>query len=184
MTTNHPHLEADEDAPDPPGEATHARGALGRPLLVLAAVVLVAANLRVAVTSLGAVLDQARTDLAMSTFATSTAATLPVVCFGGVALATPWLIRRAGAKTGLGLALGLLLLGQLIRVAGGEATLLAGTFVACAGIAVGNVLIPVIVKIEFPARVGEVTGAYSAAMSAGAAIGAAATVPVGAAAGG
>ncbi|MFI0482299.1 MFS transporter [Actinomadura sp. 9N215] len=190
MTTNHPNLEADGDLPDrsgadgPATRTTHARGALGRPLLGLVAVVLVAANLRVAVTSLGAVLDQARTDLAMSTFATSTAATLPVVCFGGVALATPWLIRRVGAKPGLALALGLLLAGQLFRVAGGETALLAGTFVACAGIAAGNVLIPVIVKIEFPARVGEVTGAYSAAMSAGAAIGAAATVPAGDAVGG
>ncbi|WUH98386.1 MFS transporter [Spirillospora sp. NBC_00431] len=159
--------------------AGRVRGVFGRSWVMLVAVVLVALNLRVAVTSLGAVLDQARGELGMSTFATSTAATLPVVCFGGVALATPWLIRRVGAKTGLGLALGLLLAGLLLRVAGGEAALLAGTFVACAGIAVGNVLVPVIVKIEFPSRVGEVTGAYSAAMSAGAAIGAAATVPVG-----
>ncbi|TDD38163.1 MFS transporter [Actinomadura sp. KC06] len=163
--------------------AAPARGALRRPLVVLVAVVLVAVNLRVAVTSLGAVLDQARADLAMSTLATSTAATLPVACFGGIALVTPLLIRRVGAQAGLALALGLLLAGQLVRV-GGEAALLAGTFVACAGIAVGNVLIPVIVKIEFPARAGEVTGAYSAAMSAGAAIGAAATVPIGDAAGG
>ncbi|TDD81667.1 MFS transporter [Actinomadura rubrisoli] len=190
MTTNRPRLDSDGDSsarpgPDgrPPAPARK-RGAMRRPLAVLVAVVLVAANLRVAVTSLGAVLDQARTDLAMSTFAAATAATLPVVCFGGVALTTPWLIRRVGAKTGLGLALGLLLAGLLIRVGGGEAALLAGTFVACAGIAAGNVLVPVIVKIEFPGRVGEVTGAYSAAMSAGAATGAAATVPVGDALGG
>ncbi|RFS84563.1 MFS transporter [Actinomadura spongiicola] len=193
MTTNHPHLEADggpSDPYDPSGTDGHAtgaarpRGALGRPLMVLVAVVLVAVNLRVAVTSLGAVLDQARADLAMSTLAASTAATLPVVCFGAVALATPGLVRRVGANAGLGLALALLLAGLLVRVAGGEAALLAGTFVACAGIAVGNVLIPAIVKIEFPGRVGEVTGAYSAAMSAGAAIGAAATVPLGATLGG
>ncbi|TDB88458.1 MFS transporter [Actinomadura sp. KC216] len=185
MTTNPPHPEAKGRPSDPSGMDGHAATApRARAALVLVAVVLVAVNLRVAVTSLGAVLDQARSDLAMSTLATSTAATLPVVCFGGVALATPRLIRRMGAKTGLGLALGLLLAGQLVRVGAGEATLLAGTFVACAGIAVGNVLIPVIVKIEFPARVGEVTGAYSAAMSGGAAIGAAATVPIGDAAGG
>ncbi|WP_067469853.1 MFS transporter [Actinomadura macra] len=179
---NRSHLEEDggsSDTDDQAARASHAHGALRRPLAVLVAVVLVAANLRVAVTSLGAVLDQARADLAMSTFAAATAATLPVVCFGGVALGMPWLIRRVGAMVGLALALGLLLIGLLIRVGGGEITLLAGTFVACAGIAAGNVLIPVIVKIEFPGRIGEVTGAYSAAMSAGAAIGAAATVPVG-----
>ncbi|WP_242905684.1 MFS transporter [Actinomadura terrae] len=184
MTTNRPPLEAAGDPSGDPsgaeaaGEA-RARGTPPRPALVLVAVVLVAVNLRVAVTSLGAVLDRARDDLAMSTLAASTAATLPVVCFGGVALVTPRLIRRVGATAGLGLALGLLLAGLLVRVAGGEAVLLAGTFVACAGIAAGNVLLPVIVKIEFPGRIGEVTGAYSAAMSAGAAIGAAATVPLG-----
>ncbi|MUN38868.1 MFS transporter [Actinomadura litoris] len=180
MTTNRPPLEAagDPSGAEAAGEA-RARGAPGRPALVLVAVVLVAVNLRVAVTSLGAVLDEARGDLGMSTLAASTAATLPVVCFGGIALVTPRLIRRVGATAGLGLALGLLLVGLLVRVAGGEATLLTGTFVACAGIAAGNVLLPVIVKIEFPGRIGEVTGAYSAAMSGGAAIGAAATVPLG-----
>ncbi|MBB4699601.1 CynX/NimT family MFS transporter [Sphaerisporangium siamense] len=169
------HEDARAPATSPPGHARGRRRALG----MLAGVVLVALNLRVAVTSLGAVLDQARADLAMSAVAASTAAALPVVCFGGVALAVPWLIRRVGAMAGLGVTVGLLLAGLLIRVAGGEITLLTGTFVACAGIAGANVLIPVIVKMEFPARVGEVTGAYSAAMSAGAAIGAAATVPAG-----
>ncbi|QXJ19688.1 MFS transporter [Actinomadura graeca] len=188
MTTNRSPLEADGGSSDRPGpddtatRAGHPRGR--RRTAVLVAVVLVAMNLRVAVTSMGAVLDQARADLGMSTLTAATAATLPVVCFGGVALAMPWLIRRAGANAGLGLALVLLLVGLLVRVTGGEVTLLAGTFVACAGIAAGNVLIPVIVKIEFPARIGEVTGAYSAAMSAGAAIGAAATVPAGEVAGG
>ncbi|MFI0425180.1 MFS transporter [Spongiactinospora sp. 9N601] len=146
---------------------------------MLAGVVLIALNLRIAVTSLAAVLDQVRSDLALSTVAAATTATLPVVCFGVVAFATPWLIRPLGAKAGLGAALAVLLAGLLLRVTGGEFALLAGTFVACAGIAAGNVLVPVIVKVEFPARIGEVTGAYSAALSAGAAIGAAATVPAG-----
>ncbi|CCH31660.1 MFS transporter [Actinosynnema sp. NPDC047251] len=153
-------------------------------LAVLVGVVLIAANLRVAVTSLGAVLDQARADLGMSSVVASTVATLPVLCFGVVAVATPRVVRRLGAAAGLGLGVGVLLVGLVVRVAGGEGALLVGTVLACAGIATANVLVPVVVKEEFPHRVGEVTGAYSAVMSVGAAVGAAATVPVGAIAGG
>ncbi|TCO55798.1 MFS transporter [Actinocrispum wychmicini] len=149
-----------------------------RRLAVLAGVVLIAANLRVAVTSLGAVLDQARADLGLSAVTASIAATLPVVCFGLVAVGTPGLVRRVGAAAGLALSLGLLAMGLLVRVAGGEGTLLGGTFLACAGIATANVLVPVIVKTEFPDRIGEVTGTYSAVLSLGAAMGAAATVPI------
>ncbi|MBB5959833.1 CP family cyanate transporter-like MFS transporter [Saccharothrix tamanrassetensis] len=155
-----------------------------RGLAVLAGVVLIAANLRVAVTSLGAVLDQVRDDLGMSTVTVSTAATLPVLCFGVVAAATPWVVRRVGAPAGLGIAIAALLVGLLVRVSGGEGTLLVGTFLACAGIATANVLVPVVVKAEFPHRVGEVTGAYSAVLSLGAAVGAVATVPVGTITGG
>ncbi|WP_433260715.1 CynX/NimT family MFS transporter [Actinosynnema sp. CS-041913] len=155
-----------------------------RVVAVLAGILLIAANLRVAVTSLGAVLDQVRGDLGMSTVAASTAATLPVVCFGVVAAATPRLVRWVGAPAGLAIAVGALLVGLLVRVSGGEATLLAGTLLACAGIATANVLVPVVVKAEFPRRVGEVTGAYSAVLSLGAALGAVATVPVGTVTGG
>ncbi len=155
-----------------------------RRLAVLAGVILIGANLRVAVTSLGAVLDQARADLGMSTVVTSTVAALPVVCFGVVGVGASWVVRRIGAAAGLGIAVGALLVGLLVRVVGGEGTLLAGTFLACAGIATANVLVPVVVKAEFPDRVGEVTGSYSAVLSLGAAVGAAATVPIGTVAGG
>jgi CP family cyanate transporter-like MFS transporter len=55
---------------------------------------------------------------------------------------------------------------------------LGGTFVACAGIAVCNVLIPVVVKDSFPGKVGLITGIYTAALAAGAGLGAALTPPL------
>nr|WP_277602071.1 MFS transporter [Nocardioides sp. KC13] len=108
---------------------------------------------------------------------------LPVLCFAVVGATGMTLARRLGVHRGLGVALGLLVAGLLVRVIGDPWLLLAGTFVACAGIALANVLLPAVVKEGFPDRVGAVTGAYSAIMSLGAAIAAGVTVPIAHAAG-
>jgi CP family cyanate transporter-like MFS transporter len=73
------------------------------------------------------------------------------------------------------LALVVLTAGLVLRVLDGPWVLLAGTFVAASGIAIGNVLIPVVVKQAFPERVGAVTAVYTAALMAGGGTGAAAT---------
>ena len=157
---------------------------IGRRLFLLAAVVLVAANLRTAVTSLGAVLDQVGRDLAMPAAATSLVTALPVLCFGLIALTAPFVVRRLGPRAGIAVAVGVLLAGVLLRVVAGPVALLLGTFLACAGIATANVLLPVVVKTDFGDRVGQVTGLYSAVMASGAAAGAVFTVPLSHATGG
>lgn len=151
---------------------------IGRRILLLAAVVLVAANLRTAVTSLGAVLDQVSHDLALPATATALVTALPVLCFGLIALAAPFVVRQLGARAGIAVAVTMLLAGIVLRVVAGPAALLLGTFLACAGIATANVLLPVVVKTDFGDRVGQVTGLYSAVMASGAAAGAMFTVPL------
>lgn len=70
-------------------------------------------------------------------------------------------------------------LGLALRpLAGGTATFLAATMLALAGIAVSNVLMPVVVKHWFPDRVGSMTGLYSMALALGTAGAAAVTVPM------
>jgi CP family cyanate transporter-like MFS transporter len=76
------------------------------------------------------------------------------------------------------LALGVLAVGLVVRVLDGPLVVLGGTLVASAGIALANVLIPVVVKDNFPARVGLMTGVYTAALQGGAALGSAATPPM------
>jgi CP family cyanate transporter-like MFS transporter len=145
---------------------------------LLVGILLVALNLRIGITSLGALLDElgASTGMAPATIAFATS--LPVLCFAIVGATGMTLARRVGIHRGVAVAMGLLTLGLVARVLDGSPVLLLGTFVACAGIALANVLLPAVVKEHFPHRLGSVTGAYSATLSIGAALGAAVTVPV------
>ncbi|GAA3525380.1 CynX/NimT family MFS transporter [Nocardioides daeguensis] len=146
------------------------------------AVLLVAFNLRLAITSLGALLDHLG-DLGVSAAAQGVLTSVPVLCFAAVGATAMALTRRIGVDRGLIVALGLIAAGLALRVLDGTPALVAGTAVACSGIALGNVLIPAIVKEHFPHRIGTMTGAYSAVLSLGSAVGAAATVPIADAAG-
>lgn len=150
---------------------------LGTPLLVVG-VALAASNLRPAVTSMASVLGEVRGDLGASASWASFLTAVPTVCFGLAAVAAPWLGRRLGMARAIGAALVVLTAGLLVRVLDGPWVVLGGTFVAAAGIAIGNVLIPVVVKESFPGSVGRVTGVYTAALAAGGGIGAAFTPPL------
>lgn len=147
---------------------------VGSTLLAIG-VALAAANLRPAVTSLASVLGDVRASLGVSTAWTSVLTAVPTLCFGFAAFLAPWMGRRLGMARAVGLSLLVLTVGLVLRVVDGPAAVLGGTFIACAGIAVCNVLIPVVVKESFPGRVGLVTGVYTAALAAGAAVGAAFT---------
>jgi len=76
------------------------------------------------------------------------------------------------------LALLILTIGLLLRSAGLVSTLFVGTVLVSAAIAVGNVLLPVLVKRDAPRHAGLMTGAYTTTLTASAAIGAAITVPL------
>ncbi|MBB3089172.1 MFS transporter [Nocardioides albus] len=165
-----------QSRPDSPTSNTAARSTLW----LLVAVLLVAANLRGGITSLGALLDSLD---GLSAGTRSFLTSLPVLCFALVGATGMTLARRLGVHRGIGVALGLLVAGLLVRVIGDPWLLLVGTFIACAGIALANVLLPAVVKDGFPHRVGTVTGAYSAVMSLGAATAAGVTVPIADAAG-
>jgi CP family cyanate transporter-like MFS transporter len=144
---------------------------------LVAAILMVALNLRIAVTSLGALLDHLGTQ-GVSPTTQGVLTSLPVLCFAAVGATAMALTRRVGVDRGLGLALVVLTLGLVLRVLDGTPALLAGTLVACAGIALANVLIPAIVKEHFPERIGTLTGAYTAVLSLGSAAGAALAVPL------
>lgn len=152
--------------------------------LLAAAVVFAALNLRPAVTSIGPLLDKAQTALGASSTWAGVLTTLPGLCFAVAGLAAPALARRLGIGASVALALGVLTLGLVVRVLDGPLVVLGGTLVSSAGIALANVLIPVVVKDNFPARIGLMTGVYTAALQAGAAFGSAVTPPLDTALGG
>ncbi|MDQ6525792.1 MFS transporter [Nocardioides sp. LHD-245] len=166
------------DGPPAPANGSSTRAGVG----LVVAVLLVAFNLRLAITSLGALLDELR-DLGVSPATQGLLTSLPVLCFAVVGATAMAVTRWIGVDRGLVGALGLLTVGLVLRAVDGTPALIAGTAVACAGIALANVLVPAIVKEHFPHRVGVMTGAYTTVLSFGSAIGAAATVPIANAAG-
>ncbi|WBB73405.1 MFS transporter [Micromonospora sp. WMMD1128] len=148
-------------------------------LLVLVGMLLVAVNLRAAVTSLGALLDEIRVGLGLSGAMAGVVTTLPTVAFAGLGALTPWLVRRWAAPRVLVLAMIALTAGQVLRAATGSAAVFVLTSaLALAGIAVANILLPMLVKQHFPHRTGLVTGAYTMALTVGTTVAAASAVPV------
>ncbi|SCL16620.1 MFS transporter [Micromonospora inyonensis] len=148
-------------------------------LLVLAGMLLVALNLRAAITSLGALLDEVRTGLALSGAVAGFVTTLPTIAFAVFGAFTPWLVRRVAPARVLVVAMVTLALGQLLRVLTDSALVfLMASALALAGIAVANILLPMLVKQYFPHRTGLVTGAYTVALTLGTTVAAAAAVPV------
>jgi MFS transporter, CP family, cyanate transporter len=142
--------------------------------------VLLALNLRVAITSVPPILP----DLGLSSAGESLLTTLPVLLFGGAAAAGPALRARLGEERGLFAALALMLAGIVARGLWPDAALFPATILACAGIAVLNVLMPSFVRGRFPGRVGPMTAVYTTALTAGATLAAGLTVPIRDAAGG
>ncbi|MFJ9960560.1 CynX/NimT family MFS transporter [Streptomyces avermitilis] len=153
--------------------------------LVVVGIVLTALNLRPAITSLGALLEEVRDGLGMSGSVAGLLTSVPPLCFAVFGVMAPRLARRFGAAAVVGAGMVAITAGLVIRpYAGGTAGFLAASALALMGIAVSNVLMPVIVKRWFPDRVGSMTGLYSMALALGTSAAAAVTVPLTGALGG
>jgi MFS transporter, CP family, cyanate transporter len=150
-----------------------------RHLVVLAgAIVFTALNLRTAVASVPPLLDELRTDVPLSATAAGALTTTPVVCMAPGPFWPPRVARRVGTERAVAALCLTIAAGILVRWIPGVAALFAGTIVAGLGIALGNVLVPSLIKRDFPHQVGIMTGGYTMAISASGAVAAALTVPV------
>ncbi|MFF1647128.1 CynX/NimT family MFS transporter [Streptomyces sp. NPDC058240] len=153
--------------------------------LVVVGLVLTALNLRPAITSLGALLEEVRDGLHMSGSVAGVLTSVPPLCFAVFGIMAPRLARRFGAGAVVCAGMIAITAGLVIRpLVGGTAGFLAASALALMGIAVSNVLMPVIVKRWFPDRVGSMTGLYSMALALGTSLAAAVTVPMTSALGG
>ncbi|WP_411381078.1 CynX/NimT family MFS transporter [Pseudomonas sp. MPB26] len=169
-------LLIDAEADDEVVQHSHPR--VSRPWLLLLGLVLVALNLRPALSSLSPLLSEVSGSLGLSAARAGLLTTLPVLCLGLFAPLAPILARRFGAER---VVLGILLTlaaGIVLRSAFGEAGLFAGSLVAGASIGIIGVLLPGIVKRDFASQAGAMTGVYTMALCLGAALAAGATVPL------
>jgi MFS transporter, CP family, cyanate transporter len=149
------------------------------PILLGLVVALVAMNLRPAVASVGPVLPEIRADVPLSGTGAAVLTFLPVLCFGVFAAGAPRLARRVGIETTLLMVVTAIALGLAVRVLDGPVLLFVGTVVAGGAIAIGNVLVPPLVKRDFPDRAGLMMGVYTMTVSGSAAVAAGLTVPLG-----
>jgi CP family cyanate transporter-like MFS transporter len=143
-----------------------------------AALLLVALNLRLVVAAVPPVLGEIRHATGLSSAGGGLLTAVPVFCFGLAALAAPRLIRRFGMGPLLGLTMAAVICGCALRLVPSLFMLFVGTAVLGVGIAVGNVLVPGLIKRDFPAQRVLMTALFSVALAGGAAVAAGLTVPL------
>ena len=147
--------------------------------LIGVAIVLTGLNLRTAVNSVGPVLQELQTGLGISSGLAGLVTAMPLICFAALGFAGPPLSARFRDSSVLAGALMAMAVGVVLRAAAGSIWLfLAGTVVAMTGGALGNVLLPSLVKRYFPDRTGLLVGAYGTALTVGGAIAAVSTAPI------
>jgi MFS transporter, CP family, cyanate transporter len=146
---------------------------------VMLALVMVAFNLRQALSSVPAVESDIESATGWSSAAIGALTTIPVICMGAFALLVPRVARRLGRRHTVALALGMLTVALAMRLAAMVSGVLAvSALLAGVGIALAGGLVPRIVREQLPTNVGAATGLWTAAMMTGAALGGALTVPL------
>ncbi|MGW1680803.1 MFS transporter [Saccharopolyspora sp. NPDC002376] len=146
--------------------------------LTTAGIVLIALNLRLAISSSAALLEQLRAQLGFSPLVTSLIPALPTLCFAAVGATSSMLARRLGTEPAVLVALTALCVGLAVRAVPQTWALLTGTLLGAAGLALCNVLLPAVVRTHFPDRIALLTGVYTTTMALGSSLAAATSVPL------
>jgi len=147
--------------------------------LVLVSILLSALNLRTAVTSLTPLLDQLGATFEFGAGMAGVFGMLPTAAFALFGVLTPKLAHRLGLENSALLAMALAAAGLAARgVAGTSWQLLTGSLIALAGMGIGNVVIPPLIKRYFPQRIGTLSALYISIIQAGTLLPALLTVPM------
>ncbi|MGW0546924.1 CynX/NimT family MFS transporter [Streptomyces altiplanensis] len=171
-------LDTEADVrPSPQGVAAR-RALLARPVMLLIGIVLASVNMRAALASASPLVSEISETFGLSSTATSLVTSVPVLFLGVGALVAPWLGRRFGTELVLFCALLLLGAGIVVRVVPQVPALYGGSLLIGLAISLLNVLMPGLIKRDFPDRAAPMTSVYTGAMIAGATVAAAASVPL------
>lgn len=146
--------------------------------LLIIGVILVGANLRVPLTSAGALVSFIRDDFGISNALAGAITTLPLIAFALLSPFAPKLANKIGMERTIAISLILLIAGILIRSASGIELLFTGTLLVGLAIAIGNVLMPGIIKMNFPYKIGLMTGLYAIVMNVFGALGSGLSIPI------
>lgn len=146
--------------------------------LLLVGVLLLGANLRAGITAVGPVMPQIEEQVGLSAFQASLLVSLPLVAFAAVSPFAPRLAEALGLERTLGSALAVLAVGIVVRSIPGPGLIWVGTLLLGAAIAVLNVLIPSLIKRDWPQRIGPMTGVYQSVTALTAALASGLVVPI------
>lgn len=162
----------------PPGSTTTSPAAISLTLL-LVAVAAVSVNLRPAATSVGPVLQEIQAGLGLSPGTAGILTALPGLVFGLSGLTAVGLARRFGLVGTVCGGMALVALTLLIRSLTDSALVfLLITAAALAGMGIGNVLVPAVIKRYSASRVTAVSSVYTVGLGLGAALPMFATAPL------
>ncbi|MFD2680145.1 CynX/NimT family MFS transporter [Bacillus seohaeanensis] len=149
-----------------------------RQVLLVLGIIFVAFNLRPAITAIGPIIGLIRNDLGISNGVAGFITTLPLLSFAILSILAPRIGQVFGNERTVFFGLIVLFIGIVIRSTGFISTLFLGTILVGVGVAIGNVLLPSIVKLKFPEKVGIMTSTYTTSMNTFAALGSGISIPL------
>lgn len=147
-------------------------------LLLILGILLIATNLRAPFTSVAPLLEMIRAELGLTATLAGLVQTLPLLAFAVFSPFAVSVAHRLGMEKALFLALIVIAIGIVVRSYTGLPGLYAGTLIVGSGIAIGNVLLPGILKRDLPHRAASLTGLYALTMGLAAALGSAVMIPL------
>ena len=147
--------------------------------VLLLTILVMAANLRPTITAFGSVVGLIAADTGMGAGALGLLGAIPLLAFGVVSPIVHVLTRAIGAERAVLVSTLVLIVATVVRsLPGNLANLWIGTVVMGAAIAVANVVLPELVKRDFPTEVPMVTGLYSTVLGATAALASGLALPI------
>jgi CP family cyanate transporter-like MFS transporter len=146
--------------------------------LLIAGILIMALNLRAPITAVGPIVSNIQQTFGLSSTMTGLLTTLPLLAFALISPLAPRLASRIGIKSSLFLSMLLLFGAVLIRSLPSLAALLTGTMLLGIAIAIANVLLPSLIKRDFPGSLGVMTGLYSVVMNLGAGLASGFSIPM------
>lgn len=146
--------------------------------MIIVGIIFIAANLRAPLTSVGPLVGPIRDNMHISNTSAGMITTLPLLAFAFFSPFVPRLGRKFGVELIVLISLIILTIGIFLRSLSGVTNLYIGTAVLGLAISICNVLLPSLIKREFPKRIGVMTGVYSISMTLFGAIASGISIPI------
>jgi len=146
--------------------------------IMIIGIIFISANLRAPLTSVGPLIGHLRDNVHLSNTLAGFITTVPLLAFASLSPFIPTLGRRFGMERLILISLTALTIGIVVRSLSGALTLYVGTAILGFAITVCNVLLPSLIKREFPKHMGTMTGVYSVSMNLCGAVASGISIPL------